>query len=996
MRKLTIFKWITKGAFVLFAFLYAVMQTAYIITAENKSIISQTLNQTDFDMVRTDTQQDTDYFKTEYESIADLTADGAGLVEEIEAGGAVLLKNDNGALPLSDPEARRVSIFGVASVDPAFGGEGSAEASNPAEPVGVREGMEGAGFTVNPALFSFYETNRKAYAPGGYKINDAPWRDLSADSKVAASFSQYGDAAIFLIRRVRGENGDLFFQSSECDGEGGNYLALNENEKSVLEGLASLKGTTFQRIIVLFNTPNQVEAAFLNDARYKIDGALWIGTVGQTGLAAVGKLLSGEVTPSGKLSDTFWNDHSDNPVMANFGVGVYANASEYRGRFPSTTGNGYTGMQYSSYVVYQEGVYVGYRYTETRYFDTVTSRPKCGSFDYRDVVAYPFGWGLSYTTFSYSDFHVGYDAASDTYTVSVTVTNTGSVNGREAVQIYLQKPYTGYDEEHGIEKPAVELVGYAKTAPLAPSARERVSVKVAGSELASFDADGAKTYILDAGEYLFTAAQNAHAAANNFLAFRGKTLADGMTEEGDKSLTSCVTLAFDDKTYSENGAITSLFDGGDINRYEHRGNNHVTYLSRSDWEGTMSEEGGMETLYLNDDMAADILAQNGNENVPDEGEMPTFGKSAGLMLIDLRTDEDGNFIDFDDPVWDLFMDQLTWNEICELVTTGLRRTGLLESVAKPATVEHNGPTGLTQQYKSGQNGLAQKYGDPDGDRSPPYYPCLGILAAAFDGELAHRFGVMLGEDALWAGYSGFYGIGINTHRSAYDGRTFEYYSEDPVLAGDQAAQVVLGIQSKGCNAYVKHIAGYEQQSNRVGLSVWCNEQAYREIYLKPFKIAVKDGGAMNAMTSYTRIGVTLCPASRALCTEFLRNECGMRGLVVSDMWKGRYVDSQLINCMMAGCDLPDSDLDGVSYYREYENNPAVAQQLRLAAKRILFATVRSNAMNGISPGTKIRRITPPWQKAVIGGTAAAGVLFALSSGMVVAYHVLAAKSKKEN
>jgi beta-glucosidase len=270
------------------------------------------------------------------------------------------------------------------------------------------------------------------------------------------------------------------------------------------------------------------------------------------------------------------------------------------------------------------------------------------------------------------------------------------------------------------------------------------------------------------------------------------------------------------------------------------------------------------------------------------------------------------------------------------------------------------------------------------------------LASTFDRDLAKRVGEMLGEDALWTGYSGFYGIGINTHRSAYDGRAFEYYSEDPVLAGEQATQVVIGIQSKGCNAYVKHIAGYEQQTNRVGLGVWNNEQTYREIYLKPFKICVEKGNAMNAMTSYTRIGVTLCPASRALCTDFLRGECGMKGFVVSDMWTGRYLDSQLINCMMAGCDLPDGDLKGAEVYAKYESGYSnVAWQMRLAAERICYATVHSNAMNGYSASTRMRRITPPWQTAVMVGTAVVGILFALSAGALAVTSLLVRKEEKQ-
>ena len=430
-------------------------------------------------------------------------------------------------------------------------------------------------------------------------------------------------------------------------------------------------------------------------------------------------------------------------------------------------------------------------------------------------------------------------------------------------------------------------------------------------------------------------------------------------------------------TYS-NG-IVNLFDGGDILRYKNASDkNNAHYISRNDWVGTMPT--GSVDIYLTQEMVDDILLQNGDGWIESGNtNYPTYGKDAGLQLIDMRSDNEGNPIPSDSEYWDEFMDQLTYREIAELITTGLRKTGLLESIGKPSTVEHNGPTGLTQKYGESVNGLAYIYGDPDSSKSPPYYPSLGILASTFNTDIAAKFGEMLGEDALWAGYSGFYGIGLNTHRSAYDGRNFEYYSEDPFLSGAQAAKVVSGLQSKGCNAYVKHVAGYEQQTCRVGLSVWSNEQAYREIYLEPFRMAIVDGGASNAMTSYTRIGVTLCPASRELCTDFLRGECGMEGFVVSDMWKGRYLDSQLVTCLMAGCDLPDSDLSADIYDKYAENYGDVAEQMRTAAKRILYATVNSNAMNGISAGTRIVKVTPPWQQAVIAGTIVSGILFLLST-----------------
>ncbi|MBQ8302456.1 MAG: glycoside hydrolase family 3 C-terminal domain-containing protein [Clostridia bacterium] len=963
---------IAKICHVVFSFLFAIMLTAYFITAENIGVISAALNQPTSERIDVSGEiQDTDYFKTNYTCLDDLIADGIALSEEIMAEGAVLLKNDNNCLPLNPETEGNISIFGVASVDPAYGGEGSAAASNPLDPVDVREGFENAGFAINDKLYGFYNKNKNAYVSTGYKINDASWNDVTSDDNVSASFEQYGDAAIVILKRIRGENGDLYYNNPSCDGEGGNYLALNDNEKSILRGLAELKGTTFNKIIVLLNAPNQIEAEFLFDPEYKIDAALWIGSVGVSGMSAVGKLISGEITPSGRLSDTFWMKHEYNPVMTNFGVKQYANVADYSSQFPTTSGNSYTGMNYTTYVMYQEGIYVGYRYAETRYYDVVSLRAGAGDFNYGEAIAYPFGYGLSYTSFEYNDFSVDYDSKTDSYTVNVTVKNTGDTAGKEVVQIYLQKPYTDYDVENHIEKSAVELVGYEKTETLEPGAEEQVKITVKGSQLASYDAYGIGSYYLDAGNYLFTAARDSHEAANNFLA---ENCGIGV---GNANMVASFEKDADPISYS-NG-IVNLFDSGDILRYENASEkNNANYISRNDWVGTMPT-GNLE-IYLTQEMVNDILVQNGDSWIESGNtNYPTYGKDAGLQLIDMRADDEGNPIPSDSAYWDEFMDQLTYSEIAELITTGLRKTGLVESIGKPSTVEHNGPTGLTQKYGESVNGLAYIYGDPDSSKSPPYYPSLGILASTFNTDIAAKFGEMLGEDALWAGYSGFYGIGLNTHRSAYDGRNFEYYSEDPFLSGAQAAKVVAGLQSKGCNAYVKHIAGYEQQTCRVGLSVWSTEQAYREIYLEPFRMAIVDGGARNAMTSYTRIGVTLCPASRELCTDFLRGECGMDGFVVSDMWKGRYLDSQLVTCLMAGCDLPDSDLSADIYDKYAENYGDVAEQMRTAAKRILFATVNSNAMNGISAGTRIVKITPPWQQAVITGTVASGILFLLST-----------------
>ncbi len=980
-----ILKKIAKIGWTAFTTLFALMVTACIITGENADVISAELGQQTFIKTEAEGYRDTDYYKTDYESIAALKADGQSLVEDVLAGGAVLLKNENGALPLS--EGSKVSLFGVESLPDytVYFGNSSAKISKPDPAVSFAEGMMGAGMQVNTVLSDFYKSQAK-FAPDykKFKINDASWSDIESHGTVFATFDDFGDAAIVVVSRSGGEGSDLPVDDGS-DGEGGNYLALNANEKSVFSGLAALKGEKFSKIVVILNSANQIEAGFLNDPAYKIDAALWVGFPGQTGLNAVGKILTGEINPSGKLPDTYWTAHAHNPALQNFGASTYGNynADDFK-NISGETGD----LFYNKYVVYQEGVYVGYRYTETRYYDCMTKRENCGAFSYNSAVAYPFGYGLSYTQFEYSDVQVDYKGSEDVYELSVKVANIGDVAGRESVQFYLSKPYTEYDIANGVEKPVVELVGYAKTSILDAGKSETLTVTVAGSELASYDALGAKTYVLSEGEYKFIAGRNAHAAVNDLLAFEGRMV------DGNAELVKSVEKKFDATSYSkrqDGEKLTNLFDYGDINLYENKGDNIVVYTSRNDWAGTLPSD--TVTLSLNDGMVADILAQNNSEHIqPDDSEYPAFGEDNGLVLVDLRRDANDKVIPIENDIWEELVDQISWEDMTYLLTQGKRQTVGVINIAKPATVEHNGPLGITQKYEFGQTGLASLYQDCDKDVCATYYPSMNVLAASYDTELAERVGKMIGEDALWAGYSGLYGVSVNVHRTAYDGRNAEYYSEDGLLSGRQAANFTVGLQSKGCNGYVKHIAGYEQQACRIGLGVWSNEQAYREVYLKAFKVTVQEGNVMNAMTAYSRIGVVNCPASYELCTEFLRGECGLKGIVVSDMWDKRYNDNALVRCLMAGMDVPDGDRasagDATELYEKYRSGYAnVAKQMRLAAKHILYATVHSNAMNGYDSGTTITPIMPTWQKWVVAGTVTSGALFVIATGGMVALNV---------
>ena len=932
------------------------------------------------------------YYESEYKSVAELKAAGLAKVREVEGEGAVLLKNENNTLPLKEKE---VSLFGATAISPVYGGTGSGAVSSADAPSYTQVLTEGGFTVVNEALLDWYVEEEKGRDFDEGNINEASWKQISKSDAVD-SFGK-GETAIFVVGRVGGEANDLKSVNHD-DGKNGDYLTLNKNERSTLEGLKELKDEgKISSIVVLINSANPISAEFINDEDYGIDAALWIGSVGQTGLYAVSDILSGAVNPSGSLPDTWWTDNLLDPAMANFGSYTYEGADQYD--------FGSHGRVFNTYVVYQEGIYVGYRYTETRYEDVVLGTPKAGDFEYEDVVAYPFGYGLSYSTFELSDMKVeksgeGMDTA---YTVTVNVTNTGDVAGKKTVQIYAQKPYTEYDKENQIEKAAVELVGYGKTQVLEPGASETVTVEVPEYFLTSYDAYNSGVYILDEGTYYFTAADNAHAAVNNILAAKGKKAADGMTEDGNKDMTYSVEYEFDNTTYSKaygtGNDVTSLFAAADINRYEGRGDNSVTYVSRNDWEGTTmlftpDDDEGYNTNYvklaMTDQIAADAVLDDADlpEN---DGDWPVMGsEETEYQLIDMLKDEAGNEIAYDDPKWDDFLDQLTFQQLSKLCAVGLRMTVAVQEIGKPETLDHNGPSGVTQAYNIGPNGYANQTNDPDKTLTGTCYPCNGILAATFNDKLVEEVGTLIGEDAMWAGYAGFYGTGLNIHRTPYAGRVFEYYSEDGILTGLIAAAETKAIQSKGVYVYNKHFVLNDQEEQRQGIGTWCNEQALRELYLRAFELPIVYADAKCVMTAFNRLGAVWSGAMYDLQTAWLRGEAGMSGFAVTDMYDASYMSKP--HEVLAGNDIPDN-YPGVSgtkvegaatdlgfEFAKYapeasEENAPLARAMRESAHRILYTVVHSRGMDGISADTKIVQVTPWWSTAL---TTAQYVLLALS------------------
>ncbi|MBQ8414240.1 MAG: glycoside hydrolase family 3 protein [Clostridia bacterium] len=941
---------------------------------------------------------------SDFSSIAELKENANKVTSEVTEEGAVLLKNDNGALPLSD--GAKVSLFSSSSVNYIYSGGGSSFAKK-SDFITLKAGLESANLKVNEALWNWYSENDSYFGDhvsntssdkASYTINDADWSEITTDAK-----SDEAEAAIFVLSRYGTEATDLKFTGgSATDYSHGNYLELSPNEIDVLTNLKALKDSgKIKKIIVLLNSVNQVECDYINDPAYGIDAVLWVGVGGTAGTLGIGKILSGEVSPSGRLTDTYWTSHHYNPVYSNFGS--YDNTGEV---ISSANGG-----KSNRYVVYQEGIYNGYRYTETRYEDVVLGSDNVGEFNYSDVVSYPFGYGLSYTSFEYSGFNVVENKEADAYFVGVTVTNKGSVAGKESVQVYLQQPYI----KGGVEKAAVELVGYGKTKLLQPGESETIVIEVDGRWFASYDAYGAKTYVLDAGNYYLTVATDAHNAVNNILKHKnseGTTVySDKIVGEGDASLVWKTTKEEDKTTYSVSkvtgNAITNQFDNADLNLYEAANSvNSVTYVSRNNWNGTVKLGMTESHALLNNQVIVTATPEmvydgkKGSEKIqPDDIAYPTYGVDNGMTLASLITIVDGipQHVSYDDERWESLLDQLTWEETVMLLSNGLRKTFGIDSVGKPATIDGNGalgPVGGTNYaYSDNENTATNRfaflYGDPDMDSSPVQYPCASLVAATMNDSLAYKLGKMIGEDCLWAGYSGLYGLGCNIHRGTYNGRAFEYYSEDPILSGYITASQVSGIRSEGVYVYMKHAILNEQEKNREGVNTWANEQTIRQIYARPFQIAIEEGGAENLMTGFNRIGVQWT-SQHGFINNVFRDEFGMQGFAVSDYWQGGYMD--LVGGILGGCALPDGDTansaDKSALNKYSEGYGELAWAMREEAHRILYVVVNSVAMNGYSASTRFVTITPTWVNLLNGVKSGVTVSFCMAAALYVVTSII--------
>ncbi len=887
------------------------------------------------------------YYEGDFATEADRVAAGAALVEQVEAEGAALLMNEEKALPLAS--GAKVSLFSTSSVNIVYGGTGSANVDT-TKCDNLKTALEKEGFEVNGTLWDFYESGAaKEYSRGnagavvqdsatstygGAEIVEAPWNLYTED--VLASVEGYGDAAIVVLSRIGGEGADSYFDHTLGDAK--NYLALNKDERDMMAGVKALKDAgKVDRIIVLINTSNALQLDFLKNNEYGVDAAMWIGGVGQTGINAVAKILNGTVNPSGSLVDTYCFDNYAHPVMKNFTPIVYEGDTSLIPEHADT------------YMLYQEGIYVGYKYFETRYEDYVMGTGNAGNYNYNDEVAFPFGYGLSYTTFEYSDVTLAYDAATTTYTMNVTVTNTGDVAGKETVQAYVSSPYTQYDIENKVEKAAVQLVGFEKTQILAPGASETLSIEIDGDYVASYDAYGAGTYIMDAGDYYFTAATDSHNAANNVLAAKGFTTADSkMDAEGNAALV-CTwnNPTLDTTTYavSDAGAeVKNRLNASDPNMNPEVGTT-VTYLTRNDWVGTMPSLDKTVKITLNDYLIQGLQDQQYKTDPTNRDERPILGVNNGLKLYDMVG------LDYNDPKWDKLLEQLTFDEMVTLIGDAFHWHMPVMSVQAPGTRDENGPQGLTVALFGSHLGV-----------QTTALTSEDVLAATFNKELVYQIGNIVGNDCLDAKVTFLYGPGANIHRSPYSGRNFEYYSEDSVLSSEIAKQEVKGIEDKGVRVVFKHFALNDCEQDRIGLGVWLNEQAAREIYLRAFQGGLEDSqaGGNGVMMAYTRWGTQWSGANAGLVKGIMNEEWACNGLQITDNVLNSMVNG--IDGVMGGTTTYDSMLAfmivGENGLAGYENDPVAVAAMKEACHHNLYAIANSQAMNGIGPGTTIVETQP--------------------------------------
>lgn len=906
-------------------------------------------------------------FRSEASSAADALERGDALNQKIVEEGMILLKNENKSLPLKT--GAKITVLGKNSNKPFYGGGGSASGADGSGSGGVKrinlyDSLDNAGFEVNPTLKAFYADNSKSGNGHGMQGTTGEVSYITGETPVSrytgtetGSFASYNDAAVVVISRSGGEGADIKtnFTAAEYNGQqgrpsspaaagrsnynnnndaatGDHHLELDDNEKALI----ALAKQNFDNVVIVLNTATSFELGELEDDE-KIGSILWLGFPGGSGINALGKALNGEVNPSGRTVDTYARDFKKDPTFANF-------ATNYTSNYKNNAG-GSTGI---NYVEYDEGIYVGYRYYETRGY--VEKAASASSTWYEDNVVYPFGYGLSYTTFDWNVKFVT-DALDENGTVEadVTVTNTGKVAGKDVVQLYYSAPYTLGE----IEKSHVALGAYEKTGLLQPGMSETVRLSMNVRDMASYDfndmnANGIKGYELDDGDYTFYVGKNAHAWADGKTAFKTYKLDDEVYYENDAVTGEKVENRFDYMSDYFDDEATGVFA------------NHSKVMSRADFEGTFPTPPTAAEATLSADEIAKAEEGHGKPDAAYDAGKPWQTDKMPTQAATRQTRIKASQLvglDYEDKRWDSFMNQLTVQDLADTVARGFFITNEMTDIDVPLSITPDGPTGFVQGSGPNWVGNTCTYASPI------------VVASTWNKELALEMGEAVGEEGIWGGeqgvrggYNGWYAPGNNIHRSPFSGRNFEYYSEDPVLAGSICAQVVKGVQSKGVFVMMKHFALNDQETNRTDLSTWANEQTMREIYLKSFEIAVKDGGATGMMSAFNRFGHAWAGATYGLLTEVLRNEWGFRGLVITD-WANSFMSADKM--VRAGNDLW---LGGSGYSAQCNisatGNATHVTAMRRAAKAVLYTVVNSNAMNRLGSSYAVEKYAAATDHAV--------------------------------
>lgn len=772
-------------------------------------------------------------------TLSDATVSKANeLAKDVQSEAVTLLKNDDSNLPLS---GKKVNVFGWGSTNPVYGGTGSGSMSKQYKTVSLLDGMKQAGLKTNTELSKLYTDYRKDRPEVGMFAQDWTLPEVPAkqySDKLVSDAKDFSDEAVVVLTRVGGEGADLptdmkakgiTYKNNSKDYDdfqkGESFLQLSKTERDMIDLVTS----NFKKVTLVYNGANTFQFDFLNDYP-QIQSVVWCPPAGQTGFSALGEVLAGETNPSGTTSDTFLKDLTKSVSYNNFGKFEYTNMADKAAKYKGFTGDDVTAIP--GFVNYSEGIYVGYKFYETASDE--------GLINYDDTVAFPFGYGLSYTSFDQKLDSVKYKGGK--VTVTATVTNTGDKAGKDVVEAYYNPPYT----DGGIEKASKNLAGFEKTKELQPGESQKVTVKFDDDDMASYDYKGAKAYVLEKGDYDISIQSDSHHVIDH------------------KAITVKDTVTYDSDSNTHNGdktVATNQFDdvAGD-----------VTYLSRADHFANYKEATAAPTNFKMSDKAKETFYNNSNYDPKkfdkDSDKMPTTGAKNGLKLSDMYGK------DYDDADWDKLLDQLTFDDMDNLIANGGYGTPAVKSVGKIQLTDADGPASLNNNF-TGVGSIG--------------FPASTAFACTWNRDLAKQFGEMIGDMAHDMHVAGWYAPAMNIHRSAFSGRTFEYFSEDSLLSGAMASNEIAGAKSKGVYSFMKHFALNDQETNRTNMvCTWANEQSIRETYLKPFEMSVKEGGAQAVMSSFNYIGYTYAGASSNLLQTVLRGEWGFKGFVLTDYFGG--------------------------------------------------------------------------------------------------------------